>query len=116
MSAKTLEFWLGYGSTYSYLSVMRIERAIDGKGIPLAWKPFNLTVLMHEKGLPTGPFVPRPEKMAYMWRDVERRAQLRGLFGSPHFVVGDELFWGDDRLEDAIEWCVSGRLSPGARS
>lgn len=29
-------------------------------------------------------------------------AQARGIFGAPSFVVGDELFWGDDRLEDAI--------------
>jgi len=27
-----------------------------------------------------------------------------GLFGSPHFVVRDEVFWGDDRLEDALDW------------
>jgi 2-hydroxychromene-2-carboxylate isomerase len=27
-----------------------------------------------------------------------------GIFGSPTFTVGRELFWGDDRLEDAIRW------------
>jgi 2-hydroxychromene-2-carboxylate isomerase len=37
-----------------------------------------------------------------------------GVFGSPTFRVGNELFWGDDRLEDAIEWCLSGRLSARA--
>ena len=26
------------------------------------------------------------------------------VFGSPTFIVENELFWGDDRLEDAIEW------------
>jgi len=31
-------------------------------------------------------------------------AIARGLFGAPSFVVGDELFWGNDRLEDAIAW------------
>jgi 2-hydroxychromene-2-carboxylate isomerase len=31
-------------------------------------------------------------------------AQARGLFGAPSFVVGDELFWGNDRLETALEW------------
>lgn len=30
------------------------------------------------------------------------RALERGIFGSPSFVVGQELFWGDDRLEQAI--------------
>ena len=203
MTTRTLEFWIGYGSTYSYLSVMRIDTAVERTGIQIAWKPFNIRTLMIEKGLPTGPFTPRPDKLAYMWRDLERRAQRRGLayakppqypvdsqrtvrvaylaaaegwcsefsrkifemnfvegrsigapghleaalseihrdperviarahqldieeglaaqtrraidlglFGSPNFRVGDELFWGDDRLEDAIEWCLNGRLAP----
>ncbi len=29
-------------------------------------------------------------------------AQARGLFGAPSFLVGYELFWGDDRLDQAI--------------
>jgi 2-hydroxychromene-2-carboxylate isomerase len=29
-----------------------------------------------------------------------------GIFGAPTFRVGDELFWGNDRLEDAIAWCA----------
>ena len=41
MSPRTIQFWLGYGSTYSYLSVMRIDRAVEGKGIQLVWKPYN---------------------------------------------------------------------------
>lgn len=31
-------------------------------------------------------------------------AMARGLFGAPSFTVGDELFWGNDRLEAALEW------------
>jgi len=31
-------------------------------------------------------------------------AMARGLFGAPSFVVGDELFWGNDRFETALEW------------
>jgi 2-hydroxychromene-2-carboxylate isomerase len=27
-----------------------------------------------------------------------------GLFGAPSFVVGGELFWGHDRIEDALLW------------
>jgi 2-hydroxychromene-2-carboxylate isomerase len=27
-----------------------------------------------------------------------------GIFGAPSFIVGDELFWGNDRLEAALEW------------
>lgn len=27
-----------------------------------------------------------------------------GIFGAPSFVVGGELFWGSDRLDDALAW------------
>jgi 2-hydroxychromene-2-carboxylate isomerase len=29
-------------------------------------------------------------------------ALARGIFGAPMFFVGDEMFWGNDRLEDAL--------------
>ena len=29
-------------------------------------------------------------------------ARSLGILGSPTFAVGRELFWGDDRLDDAI--------------
>jgi 2-hydroxychromene-2-carboxylate isomerase len=34
-------------------------------------------------------------------------AIARGIFGAPSFSVGDELFWGNDRLEDAIAWAAN---------
>jgi 2-hydroxychromene-2-carboxylate isomerase len=46
-------------------------------------------------------------------QDAETKARLRantdaavglGIFGAPSFVVGDELFWGNDRLDDAVAW------------
>lgn len=38
------------------------------------------------------------------------QAEEYGIFGAPSFRVGNELFWGDDRLEDAIAWASdSGR-------
>ena len=36
-------------------------------------------------------------------------ARRLGIFGSPTFVSGPELFWGDDRLEDAIDRCTGHR-------
>lgn len=39
--------------------------------------------------------------------DAETDAARRlGAFGSPTFAVGGEIFWGDDRLEEAIEWAT----------
>lgn len=36
------------------------------------------------------------------------RAIALGIFGAPTFAVGGEIFWGNDRLEDALDW-ASGR-------
>lgn len=33
-----------------------------------------------------------------------------GVFGAPSFVVEGEVFWGDDRLDDAVFWARSGRV------
>jgi 2-hydroxychromene-2-carboxylate isomerase len=35
-------------------------------------------------------------------------ASARGIFGAPTFFVGEEMFWGNDRLDDAIA-CAAGR-------
>ncbi len=41
-------------------------------------------------------------------REETEIARKLGLFGAPTFVAGDgELFWGDDRLEQAIAWAAS---------
>lgn len=34
-------------------------------------------------------------------------AAARGIFGAPTFFVGDEMFWGNDRLEEAIAWAAA---------
>ncbi|HEX2096265.1 MAG TPA: DsbA family protein [Solirubrobacterales bacterium] len=35
-------------------------------------------------------------------REATDRAAERGVVGVPSLVVGDEVFWGDDRLEEAV--------------
>jgi 2-hydroxychromene-2-carboxylate isomerase len=37
-------------------------------------------------------------------RETTAEAQRLGIFGAPDFVVDGELFFGQDRLEDAIAW------------
>ena len=39
-------------------------------------------------------------------RAATEAAQAVGIFGAPSFVSGGELFWGNDRLEDALDWHV----------
>jgi len=200
MADDPIDFWFTMGSTYSYLSVMRIGELEQSTGIRFRWRPFHLLVLLQE--MKHVPFADKPAKCAYMWRDIERRAAMYGLpvslpapypakqsilanlvatvgmrqgwgpdfvraayrrwlqlgqetgsepnvseslreigqeprsvlaladaadttsalmaetdiakrlgiFGSPTFVVGGELFWGDDRLEDAVSWYRHGRV------
>ena len=196
--APSIDFWFSIGSTYTYLTVMRLERITAATGVEFRWRPFSVRALMQEMN--NLPFVGKPAKEAYMWRDLERRAakyripgafpvsyplehfdranriavlaagegwcedyvrrsyeawfcnalpagsdecldkvlpaagqhvdrvleaagsedidrqyqeatdtaRELGIFGSPSFVVdGRELFWGDDRLEDAIEYLRS---------
>lgn len=199
MDKPTIDFWISVGSTYSYLSVMRIEEIAKANRINFRWRPFSVRSIMVEQN--NIPFRGKPVKMNYMWRDIERRAQMYnlpahlpapyplsefdlankvaivgedvdwgkayiqatyrrwfqngqeagsepnlsdslrevgqcpeaiieearselierryqeatqhakslGIFGSPTFVVNGEIFWGDDRLDDAIRWLQHGR-------
>lgn len=195
MPRPVVEFWFEFASTYSYLSVMRIERAAEVAGVEVGWKPFLLGPVFLALGWNDSPFNIYPPKGRYMWRDLERLAQKEGLpfrrptrfprngllaarvalvgveegwvapfaravmsanfaedreigeeaviveilaalglpaaeviaraqadanklalrcqteraaelglFGAPSFRVGEELFWGNDRLEDALAW------------
>ena len=203
MSSSQIDFWFTMGSTYSFLSVMRLAKVERSTGLSFRWRPFHLLIILQE--MKHVPFADKPTKSAYMWRDIERRAAMYdipvklpapypakqsvmadlvaivgmregwgadyvraaygrwfqlgqetgsepnvseslrdigqdpprilelansedakvaltsetdaarelGIFGSPTFAVGGELFWGDDRLEDAISWCRSGRIERG---
>lgn len=196
----SLEFWLEFGSTYSYPAAMRIESLAAEKGVAIVWRSFLLGAIFNDQGWNDSPFNIYPAKGAYMWRDMERicaaqgipfqrpsqfprngllasrivcryadaawlpdfvrqvyranfaedrdissrdviadclanageppdiiireaesaenklllrtqtdLARQKGIFGAPSFLVGDELFWGNDRLEDAINWAVKHR-------
>lgn len=41
-------------------------------------------------------------------RAATERAMAAGIFGAPNFTLGDELFWGDDRLDQALDWAQRG--------
>jgi 2-hydroxychromene-2-carboxylate isomerase len=63
--------------------------------------PATLAGLIGETGLDA----PALMKLAAEPRWAERRARdtqdalARGVFGAPSYVIGDEIFWGQDRLE-----------------
>lgn len=46
-------------------------------------------------------------------REQTAEAKERGIFGAPTFFVGDEMFWGNDRMQDALAHAVaSARAAP----
>jgi 2-hydroxychromene-2-carboxylate isomerase len=36
-------------------------------------------------------------------------AKAKGIFGAPTFFVGEEMFWGNDRLDDALAYSLKSR-------
>lgn len=73
-----LEFWFDLASPYSYLAAARLPALAAGHGVAVGQA---LRARIHQ-------------------------AEARGLFGAPSFWVAGELFWGNDRLEEAVEWAV----------
>src|SRR5262245_30839094 len=78
-SLARLEFWFDFGSTYSYLSAMRIDDLANKAGVEVVWLPFLLGQIFAKWGWQTSPFNIFPSKGRYMWRDVERLAAFYGL-------------------------------------
>ncbi|ARP74941.1 2-hydroxychromene-2-carboxylate isomerase [Bordetella genomosp. 6] len=48
----------------------------------------------------------RQESTKEALRKQVDRARALGIFGAPTFMVDGEMFWGNDRLEDALAWAV----------
>ena len=46
-----------------------------------------------------------PENKAKLKTQTDE-AMACGIFGAPSFTIKEELFWGDDRLDDAIAWAL----------
>lgn len=42
-------------------------------------------------------------------RQQTEAAAAKGIFGAPTFFVGEHMFWGNDRLDDALAQCARGR-------
>ena len=75
---KQLTAWLSIGSTYTYLTALRLEQVIAMHDLEILIKPISIRSIMKE--MDNSPFPPtKPEKVQYMWRDIERRAAIYGL-------------------------------------
>lgn len=60
--SKTLEFWFEFASSYSYLSVMRVEPLAREAGVEVAWRPFLLGPVFLSLGWNDSPFNIYPPK------------------------------------------------------
>jgi 2-hydroxychromene-2-carboxylate isomerase len=117
-----IDFWFSVGSTYTYLTVARLDQMEAARGVRFRWRPFSVVSIM--RAMNNIPFSTKPAKAAYMWRDIERRASLYGLsmslpvpFPLKDFdlanrvaVLGETEGWCPDYVRATYRrWFVDGR-------
>ena len=75
--------------------------------------PDVVAAVLEQLGLPARQIIDEalsePNKLKL--REQTEAARARGIFGAPTFFVGDEMYWGNDRLDDALA-CASRLLMP----
>lgn len=69
-----------------------------------------LADVLEELGLPAQQLIAEAQSDANKrhLRAQTDLARVKGIFGAPTFFVNDEMFWGNDRLDDALAWAESG--------
>lgn len=79
------------------------DRAIDSAEV--------VTEVLLQLGLPAERIIDEAQSDAnkHRLRAQTESARARGIFGAPTFFVRDEMFWGNDRLDDALIHCVHAR-------
>ncbi|HUI97361.1 MAG TPA: 2-hydroxychromene-2-carboxylate isomerase [Xanthobacteraceae bacterium] len=115
-------------SAFPRLSVLPARVALLGVGEPwigafcrgvmaLNWvrdadinAPENLAPILTELGLAAADLLARAQAdpAKAQLRAQTEAARARGIFGAPTFFVGTEMFWGDDRLDDALALAAQG--------
>ena len=76
---RKIEFWYSIGSTYTYLSTQRLAQIETENEVIFEWCPFSVRSRMIE--MENVPFMAekKRDKIDYMWRDVQRRANFYGF-------------------------------------
>jgi len=75
--------------------------------------PDRLSEILAELGLPYGEILKQAQAEPTKLRLRQQTAQARekGIFGAPTFFAGAEMFWGNDRMDDALEFAALGNGS-----
>ena len=68
----------------------------------------TLAAILAGLGLDPEPHFARAASEAVKTRLKEEtdEAKRLGIFGAPAFIAGEELFWGSDRLDPALDWAA----------
>ena len=85
--------------------VRAVYRANFAEGADIS-KPETVDACLAQAGEAPGSWIARaqaPENKPLLRAQTDRALE-RGVFGAPSFVSGEELFWGHDRLEEALAW------------
>ncbi len=81
----TLTAWFSIGSTYTFLTALRIKSKIKEENVKIEIFPISIRYIMKNQN--NIPFPPeKKSKVEYMWRDIQRRAELYGI-PKPSFPV-----------------------------
>jgi 2-hydroxychromene-2-carboxylate isomerase len=71
-----IDLWFSVGSLFTYLTVRRAGDVEKATGVRFRWRPFSVRAIMIEMdNVP----LKKPAKLAYSWRDLERRAERYGF-------------------------------------
>jgi len=81
-----------------YVANFGEDRAIERPGV--------IVEILSELDQPAADILARAESPRFRprLRENTQRATELGIFGSPNCIVNGELFWGEEALEDAIDW------------
>jgi 2-hydroxychromene-2-carboxylate isomerase len=79
--------------------------------------PDVVSEALDELGLPARKIIADAQSDAnkLRLREQTEAAAAKGIFGAPTFFVGEEMFWGNDRLDDALDYCDSQRAARPTR-
>ncbi len=91
----------GWGEEFS----RAVYRAEFGEGLNIS-EPTVMAAIVGSLGHDAEAALARAQstEIKHALRASTEEAERLGIFGAPSFVTGGELFWGNDRLEQALSW------------
>ncbi len=68
-------------------------------------QPSHMARILTELDLPASDILDQAqsEPTKTRLRQQTEQARAKGIFGAPTFFAGAEMFWGNDRLDDALQ-------------